>query len=204
MARFHFISYASHHCSPLSNSLRRGKMVSQATAPSWRRIGLRARPAWLLEYLMQSKKLRPAGKLRMANSHLSLPESTTLVAHLTRIKSPWPEPSVDKSVKEEEKPTSFVALYPTLKKDDTARGRKLFLDMECAKCHGEPVNWARPSGDVPQAHPRGNRLNSLLSQGNLPRLENAEGFFYDEGEAQDKNADLPPIVGPLPTRVMEP
>jgi hypothetical protein len=29
-------------------------------------------------------------------------------------------------------------------------------------------------------------------------------FFYDEGEAQDKNADLPPIVGPLPTRVMEP
>jgi len=127
----------------------------------------------------------------MTNSHLSLPEATTLVAHLTRIKSPWPEPSVDKFAKAEEKPTSFAALYPTLKKDNTARGRKLFLDMECAKCHGEPVNWARPSGDVPQAHPRGNRLNSLLSQGNLPRLENAEVFFMTKGRPRIKTLTSP-------------
>ena len=191
MARFHFISYASHHCSPLSNSLRRGEMVSQATAPSWRRIGLRARPAWLLEYLMQSKKLRPAGKLRMANSHLSLPESTTLVAHLTRIKSPWPEPSVDKSVKEEEKPASVVALYPTLKKDDTARGRKLFLDIECAKYYGDPASWAPTFGRCPASSParESPQFSSLPRQPTPTRK--CRGFFMTKGRPRIKTLTSP-------------
>ncbi len=174
-------------------------IAAPQVAPPWRRIGLRARPGWLLEYLMQPKKLRPAGKSRMPNFRFTLPEATALVAHLKQIKTPWPEPAADKSTKTEEKPVGFAALYPALAKGDAARGRDLFLAMECAKCHGDPAKGSAPAkvkpGELgPDLREMSRKLTRegvasiLFSPGATYPATKMPNFFYDEGAALDKNA----------------
>ena len=135
----------------------------------------------------------------MPNFRLSLPEATALVAHLAQIKSPWPTPAQDKNAKENEKPIGFAALYPTLTKGYAARGRKLFLDMECAKCHGDPKKGNHPdSGKSEEWGPDLREMSRKLTRKGVASIlfspeatypgTKMPNFFYDEGEALDKNA----------------
>lgn len=167
--------------------------------PPWRRIGMRARPGWLMEYLTQPKELRPALAARMPNFRLSQAEAAALVAHLNQIKTPWPEPAADKTAKNDKNPAGFAALYPTLEKGDPARGKKLFLDMECAKCHGDSAMGTAPAGGKPgELGPDIREMSRKLTREGIASILFSPGatypgtkmpnFFYDKGEALDENA----------------
>jgi mono/diheme cytochrome c family protein len=169
--------------------------------PSHSHIGHRFRPDWLLGFLLKPRDLRPALPSRMPSFRLTTWEATALAAFLLDLRAPWPQPPAEKGAKEksDDKPVGFRELFASLKPGDAKRGRKIFTEFECAKCHGDPAKGTRPKeGDPKEWGPELREMSRKLTREGIVSVlfspqaihtsTKMPSYFFDQGEAQDEKA----------------
>lgn len=165
--------------------------------PDFSHTGHRLNPGWLMDYLRNPKKLRPANPARMPNFRLTNGEASALTAYLMTRKESWPKPPGGE--KGEEETTTFPKLFGRLPAGDAGRGRKLFEAYECAKCHGDPARpgasfEGKPEERGPDLREVARKLtrmgvaSMLFQPGLIHRDTKMPAFFYDQGEAMDEEA----------------
>jgi mono/diheme cytochrome c family protein len=105
----------------------------------------------------------------------------------------------DSSEKSEDQPVGFQKLYSSLNQGSAKRGRKIFVEFECTKCHGDPSKGTRPQeGDPKEWGPdlremsrkltREGIASVLFSPQEIHTSTKMPSFFFDQGEAQDEKA----------------
>jgi len=101
--------------------------------------------------------------------------------------------------KKEEKSLGFEEVFSSLKGGNVKRGRKIFANMDCAKCHGDPKKGTRPNeGDPKDWGPDLLEMSRKLTRKGIAAIlffpqeiypeTKMPSYFYDQGEPQDKNA----------------
>jgi mono/diheme cytochrome c family protein len=138
----------------------------------------------------------------MPDFRLASWEAAAIAAYFGEHRPEWPRSSTEKDNEAGvagEKPVEFGALFPSLKSGSPAEGRKLFVMFECAKCHGDPEtgspppegaakDWGPDLKEMARKLTRAGVASALFYPQKIHPGTKMPAFFYDHGEAQDKNA----------------
>lgn len=175
-------------CHQLGASLKGPFAEAALVGPDLREEGAKVQPEWLFDFLKDPRPLRPGVQARMPKFRFSDEDALSITLFLSSLR-PAGSPN----------PVASRRPQPAPKEADLQEGKRLFGELECAKCHFPPGH--KPAGKVstdelgPDLGLARLRLRSdwVLRWLKEPQAvqpgTKMPNFFFDNGEPMDKDAE---------------